>query len=185
MSQATEQFLALITGMEERIAQLELVAVRDPLTGAFNRTGFDHAWRREKSIVERDGRSLSLAFLDLDHFKNVNDTYGHDVGDRVLTMFADIVRAVIRPSDVFGRYGGEEFVLLMPGVVVKDAVAVLERIKERALRLSSPKVTFSAGVTGVFTNDSQEEATKRADNAMYAAKHQGRDRIIIAGDEDL
>lgn len=166
--------------MENRIASLELVAVRDLLTGAFNRSGFEHAWRKEKSLVDRDSRLLTLAFLDLDHFKQVNDTYGHDAGDRVLTMFADIVRAVIRPCDVFGRYGGEEFVLLLPGVGPDEAVKILERIKERTQRLANPKISFSAGVTGVLPSDSQEEVTKRADTAMYKAKELGRDRILVS-----
>jgi diguanylate cyclase len=180
MSEATEMFLALISDMEKRLASLELVATRDPLTGAFNRSGFDHAWQREKSVVDRKDSRLSLAFIDLDHFKNVNDTYGHNVGDRVLSMFADIVRTVIRPSDVFSRYGGEEFVLLLPDVSAEDSVIVLQRIKERTQRLANPKVTFSAGIAEVHKDDVKDDVVKVADAAMYEAKAQGRDRIVVA-----
>lgn len=175
-----QDFIKLISDLERRLSNLELVSVRDPLTGALNRRGFEEAWRREKSRCERDECSLALAFLDLDHFKALNDTYGHEKGDHALISFVDTISAVTRSVDVLGRHGGEEFLLLMPSVTILEAEGMLFRIAERMKKCNIHSITFSGGLILVGVDESMADAIARADKAMYEAKNSGRDKVVIA-----
>jgi diguanylate cyclase (GGDEF)-like protein len=175
----------------KRIRELEGLVFVDPLTGLGNRRAFEKALEREVARVKRGmGEPLSVAIIDVDHFKSVNDTYGHDVGDRVLEKLGGILRRKLRPTDFVGRQGGEEFVILMPKTNTAGARTYAERVRVLVATLLSVESTegsqglVSATVSiGVATWDkateSPDEFLKRADQALYAAKAHGRNRVVV------
>ena len=173
--------------IEQLGADLARLAMIDPLTAILNRRAFMLEYEREISRCTREKTGIALAIFDIDHFKNVNDTYGHLVGDQVLRRVADTLRASLRGHDVLGRYGGEEFALLMPGADTAAALAGTERARlavgERPIRagqLSIP-VTVSAGVAVYGANGTDWESLLRsADAALYEAKRAGRNRVVAA-----
>ena len=161
------------------------IAVTDELSGLASRRYFETRLAEEWARQERYGAPLAVAILDLDHFKSINDTYGHPAGDRVLRRFGEIVRGEIRSSDVACRYGGEEFAILFAESTAAAASAVAERIR-RALKRDafdwegrSFHATVSAGVAGA--EDAREPSTIlfRADEALYRAKDGGRNRVVV------
>jgi diguanylate cyclase (GGDEF)-like protein len=168
----------------ERLAryrgQLERLALQDPLTYAGNRRMLRRDLAAATSSRRRSGRDFTLVLLDLDHFKRINDRGGHEVGDRVLRDFADLVRSEIRAEDGFYRFGGEEFVLLLPdhgpGDAMDVAASLHQRISGRLVHDDQP-VRFSAGVAVLGDEEAWPAWLTRADRAMYRAKHAGRDRI--------
>jgi diguanylate cyclase (GGDEF)-like protein len=184
--------LLLKVRRERDLAQADLarLAVTDPLTGALNRRGFlDHA-HPILARAERSGEPMAVAMLDLDRFKTINDGFGHDAGDDVLRGFSAELARGLRAGDLLGRFGGEEFVLLLPGIDGAGAVATVERLRA-AVRAAVPHpaggrstVTASAGVAIVDTTRSAEAAlaaaVTAADAALYEAKQAGRDRVAIA-----
>jgi diguanylate cyclase len=184
------QQVALAELRIERLkTELELVSklVReDQLTGALNRRGLDDALEREVARSERLKTPLCVALLDLDNFKNVNDALGHHVGDQVLSHLVNMVMQTIRTNDMIGRYGGDEFLVLMPGSQIEDAYEVISRLKRRLaltpLRCETQEllVTFSAGVAMRHQGEDTQTMIQRADHAMYEAKTAGRDRISAA-----
>jgi len=163
---------------------LERLASHDPLTGLLNRHALDAAVERETARSARHVYPLSVLVMDLDHFKRVNDTYGHDAGDAVLKAFARSAAAALRRDDVLGRQGGEEFLALLPGSDRPSALRVAERI--RAAVAAAPTehegraigVTVSIGAATARDRDSWEDALRAADAALYQAKHSGRDRVV-------
>lgn len=173
--------------IEQLQADLARLAMLDSLTAILNRRAFMLEYERELSRCRRDKTGLALAIFDLDHFKDVNDVHGHLVGDQVLRGVADRMRASLRGHDVLGRYGGEEFALLMPGADAAAALAGTERVRlavgAQAIRtdaLSIP-VTVSAGVA-IYGLDGRdwESLLRSADAALYEAKRGGRNRIAAA-----
>jgi diguanylate cyclase (GGDEF)-like protein len=175
--------------MEIETLQAELVhsAHYDALTNLYNRGTFVAECEREVSRSTRGGAAFSLAIFDLDHFKQVNDCYGHPAGDKVLKAFADILRASIRKHDTVGRYGGEEFALLMPQTGKDTAMRVAERIRRtlelRGVELEAGRieVTASAGVaTYGIDGDGWDNLLSAADDALYEAKRAGRNRAVGA-----
>ncbi len=153
---------------------LERLTRLDPLTGAANRRQLSNDLAREMARAERTGAPLSLAFLDLDHFKDFNDTYGHSAGDALLQDLVTAWREELRPSDVLARFGGEEFVLVLPDTDMKAGSQVTER-----LRQSMPRDrTCSAGLAVFQPGESADALIHRADQALYAAKDAGRDRLV-------
>jgi diguanylate cyclase (GGDEF)-like protein len=163
---------------------IEEQATRDPLTGALNRRAFFNAIELEFSRSQRHGHSFCIAMLDIDHFKNINDRFGHLVGDRVLTAMCKKVNDLVRPHDVFARYGGEEFLILMPETSLSNAMQVAQRLLG-ALAISDddalPTITVSIGLAEWSTgDDSIESLITRADGALYVAKTNGRNCIEIA-----
>lgn len=163
--------------------QLEAIALRDPLTGAGNRRGMDEELRLAMADSLRSGRPLGLLVLDLDHFKFVNDTYGHLAGDEVLRRMADLVRGNTRMADRFFRMGGEEFSLLLPGVTAGSLREVAEKLRqavERDLRCGDRPITVSVGAALFRPGESTAQWLARADAAMYEAKRQGRNRTVVA-----
>jgi diguanylate cyclase (GGDEF)-like protein len=163
---------------------LRELSQRDPLTGPHNRRYlFDFA----QTKVERGrryGSRLSVLMIDLDHFKNINDTYGHDVGDKVLREAARSCNEILRKIDVLGRYGGEEFVMILPETGLIDAVALGQRLRNRIELLevysgsTRVKVTASIGVASLSALDAGiESVLVRADEAMYQAKSSGRNQV--------
>jgi diguanylate cyclase (GGDEF)-like protein len=161
----------------ELAERLQELALSDPLTGLPNRRGLARELEREMARARRDGRRLGFAVLDLDRFKDFNDTYGHQAGDRVLVRTARAWSAQLRGADVLARYGGEEFVLLLPGCETgAHALAACERVR----RATPDDLTASAGVATWDGVEPPHTLLDRADRALYAAKDEGRDRALLA-----
>ncbi|MDD3379843.1 MAG: GGDEF domain-containing protein [Rugosibacter sp.] len=178
---------------EQEIARLhkELSATsqlirHDQLTGVLNRKGLDEALQKEINRQQRQGVPLSLALLDVDNFKSINDTRGHSVGDLALVHLVEVVQKTLRPQDVLARYGGEEFIVLLPGTGVEDAVAAMMRVQRMLTREyfmdkdDKILITFSCGVVAVTDLEAADELIRRADSAMYLAKRSGKNRVVAA-----
>ncbi|TVP59889.1 MAG: diguanylate cyclase, partial [Halomonadaceae bacterium] len=168
--------------------KLNELSVTDELTGLKNRRHMDQVLRLELERAKRSGRPLAVALLDIDHFKPVNDTHGHPVGDECLKLVAEIIHAGLRwPSDTATRYGGEEFAVIFPDTDAQGAFVVVERIRERIreTRIEVEDVvislTVSAGIyaPAVHQGLTAEELVRGADEALYSAKEHGRDRTIM------
>ncbi|MCZ2826653.1 MULTISPECIES: putative bifunctional diguanylate cyclase/phosphodiesterase [unclassified Modestobacter] len=151
-------------------------ASRDPLTGLANRRGFDDALHELRSASARIGEPLSAALVDLDHFKQINDTAGHEAGDRVLCRIADVWRRELPPTAVFARHGGDEFALLLPGVGGAEALTLVRRTADR-----HPDIGISCGVAEHRPGEGAAELMRRADRALYDAKAAGRGRCELEG----
>jgi diguanylate cyclase (GGDEF)-like protein/PAS domain S-box-containing protein len=183
---ANETLKTQLEEIEALQARLRDQAIRDPLTRVLNRRYLTETLTRETARARRDSRAYAVVLLDLDHFKRVNDTYGHDAGDRVLVALADLLRAHTREGDVVCRYGGEEFVVLMPG---SSAVAAARRAQvwrttleaqPFAFKADQVTVTLSAGVACFPDDGGDGEAILRAaDVALYQAKGSGRNRVMV------
>jgi diguanylate cyclase len=172
--------------LREAYQRIEELAELDELTGSYNRRCIMRMLDDEIARAGRTASPLSLALIDLDWFKRINDTFGHPTGDEVLRTFAITIFANIRSFDRFGRYGGEEFLLLLPNTDSEEAGAILERLRAIVADLDwsafSPgmQVTLSAGVAAIADSESAEAVLARADNALYAAKELGRNKIAVA-----
>jgi diguanylate cyclase (GGDEF)-like protein len=162
------------------------MAYTDPLTQANNRASFDHLVQREISLSQRYGKNLALLFLDIDHFKVINDSHGHDCGDITLAAVAGWIKQSMRTSDILFRYGGEEFVVLLSETDLVGAKVVAERIRRSiaaatiSYDMNALRVTASIGVASLHDDDVLESFVKRADAAMYRAKHSGRNQVVTA-----
>ena len=156
----------------------------DELTGLLNRTAMDRDLKRELAQSKRTGKLLCLAMVDADHFKKVNDDYGHNFGDTVLEELADRFEAGLRPRDRIYRYGGEEFLVSLPDTALQQAKKVMERIRIRCSErpVSEEEIsitqTVSIGLTEVNIDEEIDSAIERADEALYQAKESGRDQVI-------
>ncbi len=173
-----------IARLHAELDRLNVLARHDPLTGALNRRGLDESVNREVSKVRRTGTLLSVAMLDIDDFKRLNDTQGHAAGDAALRHLAVVARQVLRPQDTVARYGGEEFVLLLPDTPQERGLDAVNRLRgELAQRPffngdEPVAVTFSAGVAQLAADEDGMAAIERADAAMYRAKKAGKDRVV-------
>ncbi len=162
------------------------MAYTDPLTKTHNRTSFNDSIKREMSLATRNTKNLSLIFFDIDHFKTINDTYGHDCGDTTLAFGAKWIKESLRDSDIVFRYGGEEFVILLSDTDAIGAELLAERIRSSIERhtiaygMETIKITASLGVSTLRADDSIESFLKRADEAMYTAKKSGRNQVVMA-----
>lgn len=181
----TEENLRQQLASNEQLRRaLKEESIRDPLTGLYNRRWLDEVLEREIPRTLREKTELSFCIMDLDHFKQVNDTWGHDVGDRVLVKLASLLKDGSRKHDVAARFGGEEFVLVLPGLGAGRAREVIERILARFREMDFgvdglQGLTFSAGLAVVPADGSDRETLFRvADNALYQAKDTGRNRIV-------
>ena len=169
--------------LQAQTAKLEELATTDALTGAYNRRKFNGLILAEIARVRRYEHPLSLLILDIDHFKRVNDTHGHEAGDEVLVVLAGLIRAGIRATDSLARWGGEEFVVLSPEVTVDEAMGLAERLRSAAGAYEysfAGRVTVSIGVAQHRAGETPDELFARADEALYAAKEGGRDRVEVA-----
>jgi diguanylate cyclase (GGDEF)-like protein len=170
-----------ISKQQQLEGQLEYAAQHDSLTGAFNRHFFDALFEREHAHAARRGEPLSLMLLDVDHFKTVNDRYGHLVGDEVLKALVRHLAERLRGSDILARWGGEEFALLLPETTLDGAVALAESLRasvEHAeLAAGLPPLTISIGVTRILSGVDLASSFHRADEALYRAKSSGRNRV--------
>jgi len=172
--------------LKEAYRRIEELAELDELTGAFNRRCIMRVLDEEITRSQRHGQPCSIALIDLDWFKRINDGYGHPTGDEVLRTFAITMFANIRAIDRFGRYGGEEFLLILPNTPAEAAARLLDRLRAIVADLdwsafsAGMQVTFSAGVATLRTDEHSDNFLARADKALYASKAQGRNRITSA-----
>jgi len=182
----TRDINKMATSLDGLYTQMAILAKTDQLTGLMNRHGFEEIQAREVSSAKRYGSPLSLAIFDIDHFKEVNDNYGHDVGDEVIRAVANACKQVFRDCDYSFRYGGEEFVVLMPQTDINSAMLAVERLRKavETMTVEAPggralSVTVSAGISAYRKDD--EAGTlqvKQADEALYKAKESGRNRSM-------
>ena len=188
LRQRNEKLAAMATELQLTNQRLQTIAVTDELTGLYNRHYLDEICNQALEKADRHHQPLSLLILDLDHFKRVNDQYGHPVGDEVLKQTALLAGGVTRASDVLARFGGEEFILLMPDTDLTQAVEVGERIRttlEAHAHLKAGRVTASIGVAERMRSESFKNWYKRADEALYQAKNSGRNRVVAFRSDQL
>lgn len=186
-----------IESLKREVRKLRKLAYFDELTGLLNRRGFKDMIQKFSNQIsrEKEGRrkkvklsSLSIALIDLDHFKKVNDTYGHDAGDAALKHITKIILGRVRDLDVVGRWGGEELIVGLVGADESDSVLVLDSIRERlagrTLNFQRKKISFtlSAGVACFDGGSPLDEVVAMADKALYKAKHSGRNKVIKFSD---
>lgn len=171
--------------------EIELMAMgekvhEDHLTGILNRRGLDNAYERETSRAIRHQVPLCFALLDIDNFKQLNDMLGHQAGDNALVYLVESIKETTRPEDVVSRYGGEEFVILLPNTQLEEAVQILSRVRRTLTKkffLHENKrllITFSAGIAQHRPGESQDHIFKRADDALYRAKKSGKNQILVS-----
>lgn len=152
------------------------------MTKLFNRSKLDDILEKEMALSQAVSSPLSIVFLDIDHFKQVNDTYGHDVGDRVLIELANIISSTTRVGDFVARWGGEEFMITLQSTDTLHASKLAEKLRiavEEHKFAIAGKLTISLGVTEYLNNESEENFVKRVDRALYEAKESGRNRVVI------
>ncbi len=170
-----------VTALEERSKEFESRANYDALTHIYNRRRFLELLDRGIENAHRLNHDLSLVFFDIDHFKNINDTYGHNIGDEVLKGLTALTSQTIRSSDVFARWGGEEFLILIESTTLENAAKMAEKLRKVIMEHEFPdvkKVTCSFGVASYHHDESGESFIGRADSALYRAKESGRNRVI-------
>lgn len=168
--------------LTDAIEQVRRLTTTDALTGLSNRQHLHEVLEHESERNTLHHRGLCLALVDLDHFKRVNDTLGHQVGDEVLAGFAQVARQAMRDVDTVGRWGGEEFLIVMPGGSQVGPQRLLEQVAQSPLSTHAPdlRVTFSAGLALHVSGEPWEATLERADQALYAAKREGRNRCLEA-----
>ena len=175
---------AVIEDVTDRVileAKLRQLSVTDPLTDIYNRRELDRVLNQEFQKGQRYGHPFSVILIDIDHFKVINDTYGHDVGDNTLRAIANTLRDTLRQTDVLGRWGGEEFLIVCPSTDLTGASHLANTLRSRIANLAldaTKSVTISIGVASLDTDDTQvSDVLKRADRALYDAKRNGRNQV--------
>ena len=174
---ALHRAMSELTQMNQK---LERLAIRDELTGLYNRRKLDEEFDMEVTRAERYGRPLSVILFDLDHFKNVNDTYGHPIGDIVLAQTAAHLLQQLRSSDIAGRWGGEEFLIICPETGLDTAAMLADRLRQTQQELQLPQVkqvTASFGVAAHLPGQTAKDILLRVDEALYEAKRNGRNQV--------
>ncbi|WP_371374222.1 diguanylate cyclase [Thalassotalea aquiviva] len=175
---ATFEDITLRKELEEKLKSL---ASTDPLTGCINRRSFEAQATKQISIAKRHQQALSVVLFDIDHFKAVNDTFGHDRGDEILIAVANTASKTLRESDIFARWGGEEFLVLLPNSDEDSGVLTAERLRVAIENCTeNPAVTCSFGVSALHGDENLNELIKQADLALYEAKEKGRNKVIAA-----
>jgi polar amino acid transport system substrate-binding protein len=173
--------------LAEKSQALERLSITDSLTQLSNRRKLDEVLNRSVELSRRNARPLALIMLDLDHFKLTNDSYGHQVGDQVLQQVAALIREQCRSTDLPGRWGGEEFLIVCPETELSAASVLAERLRERIAGHQFDQIqhqTISLGLANFTTGDTPDSLLARADAALYAAKRLGRNRVEISGSLD-
>ncbi len=177
---------ARIQELETELQHLSELVREDQLTGSLNRRGLDESYAREASRADRRDSPMCVAMLDLDDFKRLNDTHGHVAGDEALQHLVRLIKQTLRATEVVARFGGEEFVILMPDTKAEDAAMVLTRLQRKLTKrfflYDNQKllITFSGGVAQRLPGEEQADVLKRADEAVYRAKKAGKNRIVVA-----
>lgn len=174
--------------LQEAVDTVKQMATTDMLTGALNRRMMTELAEAELKLVERTGMPMCLALIDIDHFKHVNDQFGHHAGDAVLRGMAQHAQGQIRQVDKFARWGGEEFLVMLPSIPATEGMNAIERLRLSIEKLDYPgypqlRVTFSAGIAQAKPGEALEQLIERADAALYEAKRQGRNRSLLASAE--
>jgi len=170
--------IVLRNELEKKLKKLSII---DSLTGIFNRYKIDTTLNQQIAFSKRNNIPLSIIFFDIDHFKKINDTYGHNIGDIVLKELTFLVKNNIRQYDIFGRWGGEEFIIILPNTSLENAVKIAKKLKsiiENHTFKEVGKLTCSFGVTELKENDTSESILIRVDNHLYSAKKSGRNKVI-------
>ena len=166
--------------LKDKTRELEYISTRDSLTNLFNRRYVENAFESERLRTIRYKHDLALIIIDIDHFKAINDTFGHQVGDGVLRTFANLLKANIRTSDILGRWGGEEFIIVCPEINIDNAVKMARglctKVGQTPFDIAGTQ-TASFGVTGFKKGDDIQAMISRADHALYQAKSNGRNRV--------
>jgi diguanylate cyclase len=182
----TDDADARVKALEQELVHISELVREDQLTGVLNRRGLDETLERELKRAERSKTAVCIAMLDIDNFKHLNDSLGHQAGDQALMHLTQVVKNTLRPSDSVGRYGGEEFIIILPITDLNAGVEAIQRLQrsltknffmnnnERVL------ITFSAGVAMHTENENAENIIRRADKAMYKAKQAGKNRVEAA-----
>ncbi len=168
-----------ISALKTELEEVSELLKEDPLTGALNRRGLNEAFTRETARADRRGTSLCLVLLDLDNFKILNDTHGHQAGDTALIELTRTARTTLRPNDSVARIGGEEFVLLLPDTDLEAASSATKRLAEN-LAENGMRTSFSAGVALRNPEEALHSMLDRADRALYSAKQAGKNRAAVA-----
>lgn len=181
----SEQLVSVVKSRAERSAELRVLMARDSFTGLLNHVHFMDMLAMELGQVKRYKTNTAYAIIDIDHFKNINDTYGHIAGDHVIKGLARMLQQRLRRSDIIGRCGGEEFGIIMPDCTQENACLIIESMRLQFGDLSFKvdqhdiRVTFSAGLTVLGKHETIDDLIKAADKALYQAKHQGRNRLVV------
>ena len=184
--QEVQKAEARVQALESQLVQMSELVREDQLTGSLNRRGLDDALTREIANANRRGTPLCIALLDLDDFKRLNDTHGHSAGDEVLKHLVKVVKDTLRRLDVIARFGGEEFLIVLPETTPEEAMFTITRVQreltKRIFMHNREKllITFSAGIALMGHGEGQGDMIKRADTALYSAKHAGKNRIVMA-----
>lgn len=182
-----EHLISAVAGRAERMKIIRSLMIKDGMTGLYNHSTIKEYLETMIAQARRQGTDVSFAMIDLDNFKRVNDTYGHLVGDQVLVALARLLRQRLRKSDVVGRYGGEEFAVILPDCDIGLAVSLIQKLGESFGSIRFPvgetsfSVTFSAGIAAFSSYNDQLSLCKAADEALYRAKNEGRNRVVPAG----
>jgi diguanylate cyclase len=184
--QEVQEAESRIKDLEAKLQHMSELVREDQLTGSLNRRGLDDVFERESARADRRGTPLCMALLDLDNFKKLNDTYGHLAGDKALRHLVKVVKDTLRSMDVIARFGGEEFLILLPETSVEAAASAMVRVQRELTKHfflhdnEKMLITFSCGVALRHQNEDQASLMARADNAMYKAKTSGKNRVVIA-----
>ncbi len=182
--QKVQESEARIQELEKELEATSNLVRHDQLTGVLNRRGLEEMFNKEVARSQRHDTVLCVALLDIDNFKKLNDAHGHDIGDQALIHLAQVCRETLRPQDTVARFGGEEFIILLPETPLADAAGVLTRLQRELTKRfflggnEKILITFSAGVTQMLETDTQATVIKRADEAMYTAKQTGKNRVV-------
>jgi diguanylate cyclase (GGDEF)-like protein/PAS domain S-box-containing protein len=171
--------------LEATLVQMCELAARDSLTGLANRRHLDDMLRLEHEAVRRTGRPFSVIMADIDHFKRINDTFGHQVGDQALVAFAHELERLCRSRDLVGRFGGDEFLVILPGTRLTDAIIIADRMRRAAhraspIQMAAQKMTVSLGVAEADESGTPDGLTREVDAALYEAKASGRNCVRFA-----
>lgn len=172
-----------LRALEIEKSEFERSSKEDPLTGCLNRAGFSSILMREQENLSKNGSPVSFVIMDIDHFKNINDSYGHNVGDEVLVNLTKLIQGKIRNTDALVRWGGEEFVVLCGDTPIQNAQFLAEKLRvaiENAQLISQQQVTCSFGIAEMVPGEDPKKLFERADKALYASKEGGRNRVTSA-----
>ncbi|WP_035384153.1 GGDEF domain-containing protein [Ferriphaselus sp. R-1] len=175
-----------IRELEDELEHVSELVREDQLTGALNRRGLDEIMEREYKRADRNPAPISIALLDVDNFKRLNDTLGHQAGDQALIHLATVIKDALRPSDSVGRYGGEEFIIVLPDTALEEGIATISRLQRELTKRyfmhnnERQLITFSAGIALRGDGETADDTIARADKAMYLAKQTGKNRVVAA-----